>query len=301
MAVITTSSLNGVLPLQTLQGVAEATKYGSTIAALSQSEPMLFGSANIIQFGADPKAEFVEEGGAKSQSDATITTKTAVPHKAVVTVRVDDEFMWADEDYQLGIIRDKFVPAMSRSVARALDLGAYYRINPKTGTVIAAWTNYMDTTTNRVEVATAAADIDIETAVGLILEGGNVPTGLALTPQHAFALANLRDAQSRKLYPELGFGVGMSQFNGLRASVSNTVSAQPEAADNKVKAIVGDYDNGIRWGIQKEVPFEVIPYGDPDNTGLDLKGQNQVALRTEVVYAWWVDPAAFAVVENVTP
>lgn len=300
MAVLDTTSMSGVLPLQTLQGVIEKAKYAATIPALSTADAMMFGPAAIVDFGADPKAEFVDEGGAKSQSDVAVTTKIATPRKAVVTVRVTDEFRWLDEDAQLGIIREKFVPAMGRSVARALDFGAYWRINPKTGAAT-TWTNYMNTTTNRVEVDTAAADVDIESAIGLVLNAGHMPDGIALTPQHAFALANLRDAENRKLYPELGFGVDMTNFGGMRASVSNTVNATPEATDNKVKAIVGDYANGIRWGIQKELPFRVIEYGDPDNTGRDLAGHNEVALRTEVVYAWWVDPTAFAVVENATP
>ncbi|MDY5137592.1 phage major capsid protein, partial [Actinotignum sanguinis] len=59
------------------------------------------------------------------------------------------------------------------------------------------------------------------------------------------------------------------------------------AKDTNVRAIVGDFNNGIRWGIQKELPLEVIPYGDPDGAG-DLKRKNEVALRLEIVYAWYV-------------
>ena len=48
----------------------------------------------------------------------------------------------------------------------------------------------------------------------------------------------------------------------------------------------GNFD-AIRWGIQKSIGLELIKYGDPDGGG-DLKRNNQVAFRTEVVYGWGV-------------
>ena len=39
----------------------------------------------------------------------------------------------------------------------------------------------------------------------------------------------------------------------------------------------------------------VIPYGDPDQTGKDLKAYNQVYLRAETYIGWGIlDPSAFA-------
>ena len=47
------------------------------------------------------------------------------------------------------------------------------------------------------------------------------------------------------------------------------------------------------------ITAEVIEYGDPDNTGQDLKGYNQIAYRTEAVLAYAVlDPKAFAVLKS---
>ncbi len=296
MPTYNSGDLTGILPTQILDGMVEKVKYGSTIAALSNAEPMKFGPATIVTFDDDPKAEFVEESAPKSNTKATPSSVTAVPRKAVVTYRTSNEFMWADEDYQLGVL-EKMTTKGSRAIARALDLGAYYRINPRSGTEIPGWTNYLNTTTKRVEIG-ANADLDIETAAGLVIGGDVVPTGLALDPAYAWTLATARYADGRKKFPELGLGVNVSTFEGLRASVSNTVSSRPEAADNGVRAILGDFDEGIRWGLQKELPFEVIPYGDPDNTGRDLKGHNEVALRMEVVFAWYVFADRFAVIET---
>lgn len=297
MVALTTSDV--FLPTQIVDGIVEKSKTGSTIAALSNQEPMRFGDVNIVTFDDDLTAEFVEEGAAKSADDAKPSSVVAVPHKAVVNFRTSDEFKIADEDYQLGIL-DKFEEKCSRALARGLDLGAYYRINPRTGNPVTGWTNYLNATTNRVEKG-ANADLDIEAAAGLVIGDGYSPTGVALDPAYAWTLSTARYADGRKKYPELGLGIDVSSFEGLRASVSSTVSGKPkdgDAADNKVRAILGNFEQGIRWGVQRTFPFRMLEYGDPDNTGRDLAGHNEILFRAEVIFAWYVFVDQFAVIED---
>lgn len=291
------------LPSQIVDGIVTKAKTGSTIAALSTAEPMRFGDVQIVTFDDDLTAEFVEESGAKSPDDAKPGSVVAVPHKAIVNFRTSDEFLIADEQYQLGIL-DQFQAKCANALARALDLGAYFRINPRTGNAITSWTNYVNATTRRVEIATADPDIDIETAVGLLVAGGTLPTGIAIDPSFSWALANVRYADGRKKYPDLGYGLNLSAFEGLAASVSSTVSGKAvdgDTADNNVRAIVGNFSRGIRWGVQRTFPFRMLEYGDPDNTGRDLAGHNEVLFRTEVIYAWYVFVDQFAVIEDATP
>jgi len=61
---------------------------------------------------------------------------------------------------------------------------------------------------------------------------------------------------------------------------------------------VGNYEQGIRWGVQKTFPFRMLEFGDPDNTGRDLAGHNEVLFRAEVIYAWYVFADQFAVIED---
>lgn len=291
-----TGDLQGILPQQILDGIVEKVKYGSTIVALSAAEPMQFGEATIVTFDEDPKAQFVEESGAKASQDIKPSHLTAVPHKTQITYRTSDEFLWADDDYKVGILQ-KFGEKASRALARALDFGAYHRINPLSGTKVTAWTNYLNATTLRVKEG-ISPDIALETAAGLVIANDAVPNGVAFDPSYAWKIATARYSDGRKKFPELGLGVNVSSSEGLRASVSNTISGQPEAADTGLRAIVGDFNEGIRWGIQKQIPFTVIPYGDPDNSGRDLKGHNEIALRLEVLYAWYVFTDRFAVIET---
>ena len=55
----------------------------------------------------------------------------------------------------------------------------------------------------------------------------------------------------------------------------------------------------FKWGYAKDVFFKVIEAGDPDNSGQDLAGHNQVYLRCEAYIGWGIlDPDSFAIVRS---
>lgn len=297
MAVLQSTDL--FLPTNIADGIVEKAKTGSTVAALSGQEPMRFGKTEIITFDDDLTAEFVEESAPKGSDDAKPGNVTAVPHKAVVQMRTSDEFLWEEEDYQLGVMK-KYQEKCARALARGLDLGLYFRKNPRTGNTIAEWTNYLNSTTKRVE-AGANADLDFEAAAGLVIGNGFSVNGVAFDPKYAWTLSTARYADGRKKYPELGLGAGLSSFEGVSASVSSTTSGKPkdgDSADNKVRAILGDFSQGIRWGVQRSFPFRMLEFGDPDNAGRDLAGHNEILFRTEIVYGWYVFADRFAIIED---
>lgn len=295
MASLNTKNLT--LPVQLADGIIKQVQTGSAVASLSAAKPMLFGNTNIVTFTKTPKAEFVEEASQKSSMDVEFGSVSVTPHKAQVTMRFDQEVQWADDDHKLQILAT-LADAGATALSRALDLGVFHRMNPSTGKTLSSWTNYLASTQKKV-TATGDPDADIEKAIGMILtdgEGYDV-NGLALSKNMAFQLATKKDKQGRPLYPELGYGVDMTSFKGMKSMVTTTVNA-PEAAtgsEPKVDAIVGDFANGIYWGIQRNLPVEYISYGDPDGLG-DLKRHNQIALRLEILYAWYVFPERFALV-----
>lgn len=300
MAVLATSGL--VLPRNIADGLFAKATTGSAIAALSGSEPQQFGEVTHMTLTGRPRAELVGEGADKGDTNGTFGTKVATPHKFQVTMRFNEEVQWADEDYQLGIL-STLAAEGGTALARALDLGGFHGINPRAGTAAASIVagDRIATTTNSVEITTATLttpDIVIEQAAGLVIADGYIPTGIAFDPSYAWTVATSRYADGRKKYPELGFGSNVSSFEGLQAFSSSTVSGLPEASANtNVKAIVGQWD-AFRWGVQRNIPVELIRFGDPDGLG-DLKRKNQIALRMEVVYGWAVmDLDAFATVKD---
>ena len=304
MATLATSGLT--LPHHLASGMWTKVQTSSTVAKLSGQEPQLFGTTDYMTFTTKPKGEVVAEGANKSQSQPAFGNVSSVPRKVQVTMRFNEEVQWADEDYQLDVL-NSLSNAGSEALARALDLIAYHGINPLTGVALSGSPAKVLDTANTVEVNTANADVDIDSAVGLIIaDGFYAPNGIAFDPSFSYKLATTRIASTgQKAFPELGTGQGLSSYQGLNAAVSTTVSA-PEATisggayattNPNVKAIVGDF-TALRWGVQRRIPIEVIRFGDPDGNG-DLKRANQVALRLEVVYGIAImDTNAFAVIKD---
>ena len=222
--------------------------------------------------------------------------------KAQISIRVSDEFRWADEDYQLGMLDDLVAPAIGAGMGRFVDLFAFHGINPITGTVSPKATKYLSQATKVVEAAGAPTD-ELNQAVGLIASTGlAMPNGIAFDAAYNYSLATEvwptgTALAGQERYPSLGFG-SVDSWRGLRGSSSSTVSGQPEIADTKLRAIVGDYTQ-VRWGYQRTIPLEMLTAGDPDNTGRDLAGHNEVMLRSEVViYMAIGDLAKFALVKD---
>ena len=304
MAVFGTSDAKVLLPRNIADGMIQEARTQSTVAKLSGAEPQRFGETEYIIFNEFPKAEFVEEGAQKSSTTGGYSSVKSKPRKAQVTMRFNEEVQWASEDYQLSILSD-LAGAGQTALSRGLDLGMYHRINPLSGQVITSWDNYVTKTTKRVELGSAEADADLRAAVGLLLNQDTSwgVNGVAIDPKFAWALANLQTKNAdgspsgTQRYPNLGFGTDVTSILGINAAQGNTVSGTPEAADTGIRAIVGDFQNGIRWGVQRELPVELIRFGDPDGQG-DLKRNNQIALRLEVVYGWYAFEDRFAVIEN---
>lgn len=296
MVSLATGSLT--IPKQKLDPWLGKVKNGSAVAALSDSIPMTYGVGEAWTFSIG-EAEYVGEGANKGASTVTPTSKTINPFKFHKTVRMNEEVLWADEDHQMGVI-DAILAEIQPALSRALDYGVFHEINPTGGAVVAAMNGGLTDTTNLVEyVAADKPYVSLDAADALVLADGYLPKDVALAPTYAAKFSALRGTTSeQKLYPNLVFGTEVSELDGHRASVSNTVSgAGVIAVDTKVLGFVGDF-SAIRWGVQKSIGLEVIRYGDPDGGG-DLKRANQVAFRAEVVYGWGIaDLNAFAKIHD---
>lgn len=296
MASFATGSLS--IPKQKLDPWLGKIKYGSAVATLSTPTPMTYGEGETWTFDIG-EAEYVGEGAQKGPSDVTPTTKTVKPFKFHKTLRFNEEVLWADEDRRLEVI-DEILDLVQPSLSRALDFGVFHEINPKTGALVTAMNGGLTDTTNLVEYAAADKPyVSLDAADALVLADQYIPRDVALSPTYASKFSSLRGANSeQKLYPNFQLGTEVSELDGHRASVSNTVSATGViAVDTKVLGFVGNFD-AIRWGVQKSIGLEVIKYGDPDGGG-DLKRNNQVAFRAEVVYGWGIaDLNAFAKIHD---
>lgn len=296
MAILTTGDLN--LPDSKLDPWLGKVKYGSAVATLSNSIPMKFGNGQSMTFDIG-EAEYVGEGANKGSSTFTPTTVTTAPFKFHKTVRWTDEVMFADEDHQLGVV-DQILALIQPALSRALDFGVFHGINPTGGTEVAAMDQTLDDTTNAVEYAAADKPfVSLDAADALVLANSYIPSDVALDPAYAAKFSAYRNPTTEaKIYPDFRLSTEVSDLENHRASVSRTVGAVGvAAAATNILGFVGDF-SAIRWGIQRAIGLEVIEYGDPDGQG-DLKRNNQVAFRAEVIYGWGIaDLNAFAKVKD---
>ena len=126
-----------------------------------------------------------------------------------------------------------------------------------------------------------------------MVEGAeNEVNGIAISPDVRSDLAAMKNSSNEKLYPEFAFGGKPTSLGSQKLDINNTVSY---GSTTKDKGIVGDFANMFKWGYAKEIPLQIIEYGDPDNSGMDLKGYNQIYIRAEVFLGWGIlDANSFA-------
>ena len=281
------------LPAEVTQAIINKVGNTSTIAALSPSTPQLFLNEDYMVFNGAAEAEVVAEGQKKSSYEQTASYITGKKFKVQCTTRVTEELKWADEDNRLEII-SSIQEDQTREIARALDYVIYHAINPKSGTKL---DGYDALTANAVAVTDSGDDIANVDALADAVNEYEI-NGVALSRTWASRLRKLRvPATGMRFYPEIPINLAAGTLDGIPAATSTTVDGVKATTATKVLGIMGDYSL-IKWGMIRDIWAEVIQYGDPDQTGVDLKAHNQIAYRTEAMFSYAVlDPKAFAVLK----
>ena len=281
------------LPAEVTQAIINKVGNTSTIAALSPSTPQLFLNEDYMVFNGAAEAEVVAEGQKKSSYEQTASYNTGKKFKVQCTTRVTEELKWADEDNRLEII-SSIQEDQTKAIARALDYVIYHAINPKSGTEL---TGYDALTANAVTVTDSGDDIANVDALADAVNEYEI-NGVALSRTWASRLRKLRvPATGMRFYPEIPINLAAGTLDGIPAATSTTVDGAKATTPTKVLGIMGDYSL-IKWGMIRDIWAEVIQYGDPDQTGVDLKAHNQIAYRTEAMFSYAVlDPKAFAVLK----
>ena len=281
------------LPAEVTRAIINKVGNTSTIAALSPSTPQLFLNEDYVVFNGAAEAEVVAEGQTKSSYEQTASYITGKKFKVQCTTRVTEELKWADEDNRLEII-SSIQEDQTKAIARALDYVIYHAIDPKSGTEL---TGYDALTANAVTVTDSGDDIANVDALADAVNEYEI-NGVALSRTWASRLRKLRvPATGMRFYPEIPINLAAGTLDGIPAATSTTVDGAKATTPTKVLGIMGDYSL-IKWGMIRDIWAEVIQYGDPDQTGVDLKAHNQIAYRTEAMFSYAVlDPNAFAVLK----
>lgn len=269
----------------------------SSLARLSRQQPIPFNGQKEFVFTMENEIDVVAESGKKSHGGIDLQPIIITPIKVEYGARVSDEFMIVDQEERIGILK-AFNDGFARKVARGLDLMAFHGVNPRTGspTAVIGNNNFDAAVTQEVQAGAGLDDPNgaVESAIALVHGSDEDVTGMAISPAFRSALAQQKDAQGSPMFPELAWGNAPSDINGLPVDVNRTVS---DMAANEALAYIGDFQNAFKWGYSKQIPLRVIEYGDPDNSGNDLQGYNQVYIRAELFLGWGIlEPEAFAII-----
>ena len=263
----------------------------SSLAVLSQQTPIPFNGLKEFIFSMDSEIDVVAENGKKTHGGIKLEPLKIVPIKVEYGARVSDEFLYASEEEKINIMR-AFNDGFAKKLAKGIDMMAFHGINPRTGeasTVIGD--NHFDSkATQKVVFNKAQVEENIEAAIAQVQGADREVTGMVISTEVSSALASLKVNGVRQ-YPELSFGANPGDLNGLKMDINKTIKSN---LSNDV-GIVGDFENMFKWGYSKQIPFEIIKYGDPDNSGKYLKGYNQVYLGAEAYVGWGImDGESFA-------
>lgn len=267
----------------------------SSLARLHGAEPLPFNGMKEFTFSMDNEVDIVAENGKKTHGGISLSPVTILPIKMEYGARISDEFMHAAEEEQISILQ-AFNDSFAVKVAKGLDIAAFHGLNPRSGVSSSViGNNHFDkAVTQTVDYAAASIDENIEAAIALVEAAEGDISGMAVSPVARQALAALKNSKNERLYPALAWGGDPGTINGLMVDVNKTV-----ATGGIDHAVVGDFASSFRWGYAKEIPMEIIEYGDPDSSGCDLKGYNQIYIRAEVYLGWGIlDPNAFARIIN---
>ena len=287
-----------LLPPEVTTKLFNTVRGKSSLARLSESEPIPFNGETVFTFSLDKEVDLVGENGAKTKGGGTVAAIQMIPVKVEYGMRVSDEFRYGADEVRLQYLT-AFAEGFAAKVARGLDIMAFHGVNPRTGLTASAITNknFDDLVDQVVTFNSSTPDDNITSAIALVEANEHEVTGMAMAPAMKSALANLKkgSTSNEPMFPELGWGAAVGQINGLPVDSNTTVSF----SQNADRAVVGNFRDFFKWGFAKEIPLEVIEYGNPDNSDLgDLKGHNQIYLRGEAYIGWGIIvPEAFAIVK----
>lgn len=298
MASVLETAQNGatLFPAELTNEMFNLVRGKSSLAKLSVARPIPFRGETAWTFSMDKEVDIVAESGAKSNGGATLGQKTITPVKVEYGVRVSDEFMYASNEIQLDILRT-FAEGFANKVARGIDIMAFHGLNPRTGSASAliGANNFDDAVSQEVAYVAASANDNVTAAIALVEGNEHEVTGMAMAPAFRSALADIKKGttSNEPLFPELAWGANPDTINGLAVDTNSTVSFN--SGDDR--AILGNFRDYFRWGYSRQIPIEIIQYGNPDNDADagDLKGHNQIYLRGEAYIGWGIlVPAAFS-------
>lgn len=271
-------------------GMINKVKGHSSLALLTQQEPVPFNGNEVFSFTLDKDIDLVDESGAKSAGGATIDKVKMLPVKVEYSARFSDEMWYSGEEAQLNILKE-FTEGYAKKLARGLDLMAFHGVNPRTKTTseLVSGKSFDKVVDQTIEYNAEKVDDVLEDGIFLIQNSEGAINGIAMSPVAGRDLSKI-EVNGVRQYPEFRMGAKPDNLSGMKVDINETVSAVGDT-----HMYVGDFANSVKWGYAKNIGLQIHTAGDPDNSGRDLAGHNEIMLRSETYIGWGIlDKNSFA-------
>lgn len=263
----------------------DAAKY-NTVSALGIQEPVDLTDSSVLSFTNFTGSQAASEGEAKVETPFESKVSPVQNGMVVSQVRMSVQAMRKSEANGVKML-EAAQKTISQGFGKDLDIIMMHTTSPNTGNQSTDFTvgiaKGADTLTH--EIGSGERE-DAALRAAIVELGGNEKeiTGIAVTSDFFYRLAYLTDNDGRLLYPQLTMTDRDNLiFDGVKLVVSNALGTKAHkktlASATDIEFIVGDFRNVV-WGTRVD-SVELITTGDPDNTGRDLKGHNEVMLRME--------------------
>jgi HK97 family phage major capsid protein len=296
---------NGLVPKPYATAILTKAAEQSVVRRLGGSMPMpLTGAAVAVQTG-HIEAGVVPEAGAKPVGQTAYSVKTITPIKVAAIAVVSDELIMLNP----AGVWDNISQDIADAITRAFDLAILHGKSSKTGSAIAG-VEYVNQTTNRVELGTAAATAggitaDIVAGYNLVVNGTQVfngYNGIAADPRLRGQLIGAVDVNGRPIFQaSVNLNDPMDSVLGIPTAYGRAVSGQVGAgADTKVRAFGGDW-NAVKYGFVQNLTVSTSKEAtivDGANT-YHLFQDNMTAILAEAQFGWViVDKASFVAYDD---
>lgn len=267
------------------------TSKGVVLSLIEETPQINVGKNTPLVISGRAKGQILGEGGKKGDTSRNITARPFVTKKLIYSQRVTDEFLMWDASKQANFVQRLVNDWLTKSMPRDVDTAVIHGRDPLSGAFVQGLEPIVKTGNSQLIPKTSNIDKDFADAAAA-LEEHNI-TGVALSTGAGVELGKVVEANTKK-YPEIGvFGLQGDTFAGKNAASSPEVGQY-----NDTQLILGDWGQ-LLLGFAGTAEWRVHTAGDPDNTGRDLAGYNEVLIRLELHFGYRIlDDEAFAVVAN---
>ena len=280
-----------LMPRATVAEIWDKAWAAAAVPQVADSVPAIIGENAVPFVEARPRAQVLGEGEGTKGSTARFGAKTYKVKTVRVGVPVTYESLESDPAGTVTRIK----ALMAQALADQVDYAVIHGRQALDGSAIADVESLTGAVTNSVEVGTAS---EVSEAIwaghGLVTGAGHGFGTIIADPKLVGPLANVRDAQGRRMHPEIGLGDRMTSFDGASLLVTPGVSGSNlQAEPSTLRAIGGDW-TALKLAQGATMSLQAVPFGDPLQLGRDMASHREIALILDTKLGWaLMDPDAF--------